>query len=60
MGIFIDTDGDVKTAELCAEVLLEDRVSVGFSLGKKKGKVMSISKWRTLNGLQDMVVERCK
>ncbi len=58
--IYFDTDGNEKTAELCADVPLEDGISAGFSLGLAKDKVYTISKWRMLNGLQDMVVERCK
>lgn len=60
--IYFDTDGNEKTAELYADVPLEDGLSAGFSLGLAKGKgtVLPISKWRLLNGLQDMTVERCK
>ncbi len=60
--IYFDTDGNEKTAELRGEVPLSLGLSAGFSLGLAKGKgiVQPISKWRMLNGLQDMVVERCK
>ncbi len=60
--VYFDTDGNEKTAELRGEVPLSQRLSAGFSLGLAKGKgtVLPISKWRMLNGLQDMIVERCK
>lgn len=58
--IYFDTDGDPKTAELRVKVPLTLGLSAGFSLGLAKGKVFTISKWRMLKGLQDMVVERCE
>lgn len=54
--VYFDTDGDKKTVELCAEISEEDTLEAGYTLGQKKGKVMPISKWRTLKGLQHMDV----